>query len=128
VISLSQAQFNELANKAIDSLPSHIIDNMKNAAIIIEDEPSKEQRIRLRLSDNQTLYGLYEGVPLTNRPGNYGLVAPDKITLFKKPLEQNASTLQDLENRIKRTIWHEIAHHYGLDHQKINEIENNHNN
>ena len=99
---------------------------MRNVAIIVEEEPTEEQKKQLHLLDGQTLFGLYEGIPLTNRSGNYGLIAPDKITIFKKPLEYSATTVEDLENKIKRTVWHEIAHHYGLNHENIEKIATNH--
>lgn len=121
---ISSEQFDYLVSEAIDSLPAEYIDNMKNVAIVVEDEPSPEQRQKLHLYNGVTLYGLYEGIPLTQRSGNYSLVLPDKITIFRLPILSGSFDLDDLKANIKRTVWHEIAHHYGLDHDRISELEN----
>lgn len=123
MITISDKAFEELTAEAINTLPRHYIDNMKNVAIVIEDEPTEAQRQKLHLVNGVTLYGLYEGIPLTQRGGNYSLVLPDKITIFKNPIVQGASTMDVLRKQIKRTVWHEIAHHYGLNHDRINELE-----
>jgi len=123
MITISDEAFEELTAEAINALPRHYIDNMKNVAIVIEDEPTEAQRQKLHLVNGVTLYGLYEGIPLTQRGGNYSLVLPDKITIFKNPIVQGASTMDALREQIKRTVWHEIAHHYGLNHDRINELE-----
>ena len=107
-------------------MPKEYTDNIKNLAIIVEDEPSPEQRTKLHLVDGALLFGLYEGVPLTQRGGNYNLVLPDKITIFKKPLAKNSHNIGELREQVRRTVWHEIAHHFGLDHKRIHDLENNH--
>jgi predicted Zn-dependent protease with MMP-like domain len=120
-MQISNEQFERLVSWAIDSLPSQYIDNVNNLAFVIEDEPTEEQKQKLNLGSSNTLYGLYEGIPLTKRNGNYSLVLPDKITIFKRPILQNSENLQQLKKQIKETVWHEIAHHYGLNHQDINQ-------
>lgn len=124
MLNISNEQFEAFVSESIDSLPSQYIDNMKNVAIVIEDEPTDEQRKQLHLVNGVTLFGLYEGIPLTRRNGNYSLVLPDKITIFKNPITENSRDIESLKEQIKRTVWHEIAHHYGLDHDRINELEN----
>jgi predicted Zn-dependent protease with MMP-like domain len=84
--------------------------------------PTPEQREKLRLGGNQTLLGLYEGTPLSQRQGMTRLF-PDKITLFKIPLSHQTDTEDGLKEQIKHTLWHEIAHYYGLDHDRIRELE-----
>jgi predicted Zn-dependent protease with MMP-like domain len=96
---------------------------MNNVVVIVEDEPSQEQRERLRLCDNQTLFGLYEGIPLIARGAGYNLVPPDKITIFKDPILSLSSNIEEVRAQVKRTVWHEIAHHYGLDHDRIHSLE-----
>jgi predicted Zn-dependent protease with MMP-like domain len=91
-------------------------------AILYQELPTPEQRTQLALRHDQTLLGLYEGVPLSQRQGGTR-VLPDKITLFKLPLESRADTLAALKEDIRHTLWHEIAHYYGLDHDKIHELE-----
>jgi predicted Zn-dependent protease with MMP-like domain len=118
--------FEKIVSWAIDSLPSEYIDNLSNVAITIENDPSPEQRRKQQLRPQDSLFGLYEGVPRTQRSGRYSLVLPDRITIFKNPLEQWSNSLPELLMRTKKTVWHEIAHHYGLGHDKIHELENKH--
>jgi predicted Zn-dependent protease with MMP-like domain len=99
-------------------LPGEHVKNIKNVAILYEEEPTIEQRIRNNLHPNQTLLGLYEGVPLSERQG-MPRVLPDKITLFKGPISRQVSTLAELEEQIRHVLWHEIAHYYGLNHEDI---------
>ena len=95
----------------------------KNVAILYEDVPTPEAaRGAQKLHCNQTLSGLYQGVPLSKRQGITRLM-PDKITLFKGPLAAQANDLAELKESIRHTLWHEIAHYYGLDHDKIHELE-----
>ena len=79
--------------------------------------------ILLRNVPYQTLYGLYEGVPLTKRNAGYQFILPDRITIFKLPITQAVSSIQELKAQVKHTLWHEIAHYYGLDHDRIHQIE-----
>jgi predicted Zn-dependent protease with MMP-like domain len=122
VINVSHDQFQQLINQALESLPGEHVENIKNVAILYEDLPTPEQRQKTNLRDNQTLLGLYEGVPLSQRQG-MTRVLPDKITLFKLPLESRANTEDELKEQIRHTLWHEIAHYYGLDHDKIHALE-----
>lgn len=120
---LSESEFDDLITRAMDELPQEYIKGLKNVAIVIADEPTADQRKELQLHCNETLFGLYKGIPLTNRGNGYGMVLPDKITLFKNPLIQSSTTIEDLYRQIKHTLWHEIAHYYGLDHDRIHELE-----
>ncbi|HEY4964580.1 MAG TPA: metallopeptidase family protein [Candidatus Saccharimonadales bacterium] len=119
---VSNEEFEEILNKSLLSLPKQHVESLKNVALIVEDFPSNEQRVKLKLGGNQTLLGLYEGVPLSQRQGTTKLL-PDKITLFKIPLEAHANTLSELKEQIRHTLWHEIAHYYGLDHDAIRSLE-----
>jgi predicted Zn-dependent protease with MMP-like domain len=119
---VSNEQFQELINQALEELPGEHVKNIKNVAILYEDDPTPEQREELKLHCDQTLLGLYQGTPLSQRQGMTRLL-PDKITLFKNPLQRQASTPAELREAIRHTLWHEIAHYYGLDHGKIHELE-----
>ncbi len=119
---VSDERFQELIDQALGELPGEHVKNIKNVAILYEDVPTEDHRINTNLSDHQTLLGLYEGVPLTKRQG-MTQVLPDKITLFKRPLQWQSTSEEDLKENIKHTLWHEIAHYYGLDHDKISELE-----
>lgn len=122
MIQVSDERFQQLINQALGSLPGEHARNIKNVAILYEELPTPAQRQQLALRHDQTLLGLYEGVPLSQRQG-MTRVLPDKITLFKLPLESQADTETELQEQIRHTLWHEIAHYYGLGHDKIHELE-----
>lgn len=122
MIEISDEAFQQLIDQALGDLPGEHARNIRNVAILYEDEPTPEQRTKAALRPDQTLLGLYEGVPLSQRQGLTRLL-PDKITLFKGPLTRRAGTPAQLQEDIKHTLWHEIAHYYGLDHDRIHELE-----
>lgn len=122
MIKVSDKQFKAIVADAIDGIPSPYIDRLQNVAFIIEDTPTPQQFKKLGLRCNTLLFGLYEGVPLPQRQGTTKLL-PDKITLFKKPLQTVSKDTNDLTQRVKHTVWHEVAHYYGLDHGRIHELE-----
>jgi predicted Zn-dependent protease with MMP-like domain len=121
---VSQEQFEKLVEDGINAIPKPFIDKIDNIAFLVEDEPSQEQRRQLGLRCNQTLFGLYEGVPLPQRMGAVKIM-PDKITIFKKPIEHYAHNLDDVKKQVIHTVWHEVAHYFGLDHDRIHELERN---
>lgn len=122
MLTVSDEEFQELINKAFDSLPKMHRDRVENVAILFADEPTPEQRYELQLRHDQTLLGLYQGIPLSQRQGR-GSLYPDRITLFKLPLLAQAQDLQSLQEAIRHTLWHEIAHYYGLNHTDIHKLE-----
>jgi predicted Zn-dependent protease with MMP-like domain len=122
VQDISDDQFQELIDKAFDSLPKVHRDRVQNVAILFSDTPTLEQRHELQLRHDQTLLGLYQGVPLSQRQGRPSLF-PDRITLFKWPLLMQSHDDTSLYEAIRHTLWHEIAHYYGLNHDKIRELE-----
>lgn len=122
-MDISDEQFSQIISVAIDELPAKYISRLNNVAITYEDDPTPDQRTKLKLRCDQTLFGLYEGIPLTKRGAGYNMVLPDKITLFKNPLLSVSTSLDDLKRQTKHTLWHEIAHFFGLDHDRIHELE-----
>ncbi len=121
---LSDAEFERLINWAMDELPQDHIQNLDNVAITFADAPTPEQLEKNNVSDRQILLGLYEGIPQTARfSASYSGVVPDKITLFKNSLLAATHDDQSLFALVKRTLWHEIAHHYGLNHEHIYALE-----
>lgn len=124
-MDVSNEQFESLINQSMDELPQEYIKGLKNVVITFDDFPTQEQRQKQQLRQDQTLFGLYEGIPLTKRGAGYNLVLPDKITLFKGPLTMACHDMVGLKSQVKHTLWHEIAHHYGLGHDRIHEIERN---
>ncbi|MEK7472310.1 MAG: metallopeptidase family protein [Patescibacteria group bacterium] len=121
---VSDIEFDEVISSVMDELPQEYITGMKNVSVVIADDPDEHQRTKLKLRCHETLFGLYEGIPLTKRGSGYSLVLPDKITLFKNPLLGASQDLEQFRENTKRTLWHEIAHHYGLDHKRIHQLEN----
>jgi predicted Zn-dependent protease with MMP-like domain len=121
---ISDEVFEKLIAEVMDELPRSHMDAVKNVAIVYADEPTLEQREQLKLRGDQSLFGLYEGVPLARR-GGMTHFPPDKITIFKKPSLAYAANYDDLRAQVKHTVWHEIAHYFGLDHPAIHEIERN---
>jgi predicted Zn-dependent protease with MMP-like domain len=124
MVDIDDKSFERLTREALASLTGVHAKNISNIAIIYADIPSNEQRRQLKLRDDQTLFGLYEGVPLPFRQGQTKLI-PDKITLFKLPLSQASADIEQLKENIRHTLWHEIGHYYGLDHDRIHELESN---
>jgi predicted Zn-dependent protease with MMP-like domain len=122
-VKISDKEFSETLKDAIDAIPKPYNAHLENVAFILEDDPTPHQRIKLNLYPNETLFGLYEGVPLPYRGGTLKLL-PDKITIFKNPLLAVSQDLKELRHNIGRTVWHEVAHYYGLDHSRIHELEN----
>ena len=125
MLSISDDEFSHLIGECMDELPEQYVTGMKNVFVTYEDQPTEDQRRKQKLQAYQTLYGLYEGVPLTKRNAGYQFVLPDRITIFKLPLMQSSENLGKLKAQVKHTLWHEIAHYYGLDHDRIHEIERN---
>ena len=122
-MELTDEQFDLLISRAMDELPQHYIAGLDNVAITYDDEPTPEQKKKMKLDERHLLLGLYEGVPLTHRGSGWSGMLPDKITLFKHPILRVVSNEAELFEQVKRTLWHEIAHYYGLDHDRINEIQ-----
>lgn len=124
-MNISDEDFDGLISKAMDELPQEYIKGLNNVAILYADDPDEYQREKSHLHEHSLLLGLYEGIPLTKRGAGYTFVLPDKITLFKNPILTVAGNDEaTLFEQIKRTLWHEIAHYYGLDHDKIHSLEN----
>lgn len=121
-MEITDESFHMLIGRAFDSLPQTHRDRVKNVAIVTADEPSEIQRHDLKLHCNQTLLGLYSGVPLPQRQGREPMV-PDVITLFKLPLLAESTSEASLYENIRHTLWHEVAHYYGLDHDQIHKLE-----
>lgn len=110
------------AREVMRELSKDHINAMGDVTILIADEPNAEQREASKLQNHHVLLGLYEGIPLPYRTGNE-LAMSDTITLFRKPLLLVSKNEQNLNEQIKRTLWHEIAHLFGLEHSDIDRLE-----
>jgi predicted Zn-dependent protease with MMP-like domain len=103
--------FDELVGAALDGLPEQFASALSNVEIVVEDEP-----------EDPGLLGLYRGVPLTHRDGGYAGVLPDRISIFRGPIERMARSPQDLKRIVRETVLHELAHHFGIDDDRLHEL------
>ncbi len=119
---MNQEKFGEMVKEGIEAIPERFLEKLDNVDIVTEDKPTPYQLRKLRARKNLIIFGLYEGVPQTKR-GPYGQVLPDKITIFKGPIEKAASSEEEIREIVKNTVWHEIAHHFGMDEKRVREAE-----
>jgi len=115
-------KFEALVNEGMKAIPEEFLNKLDNVVIVIEDEPSPSQLKKLRVGYGSSLFGLYEGIP-RNRRSNYAQVVPDKITIFKRPIEDHARSEQEVREMVSNTVWHEIAHHFGLDEEEVRKAD-----
>mgnify|MGYP003394064223 CR=1 FL=1 len=123
---MKQSEFEKLVAEGYERLPQWVRDKIKNVALLIEDEPSEEVREREGLGEDETLLGLYQGIPLSARGEEYGIGAtmPDTITIYRLPILEAAETDDmDVRDVVAETIWHEFAHHFGMDEREVRERE-----
>ena len=119
---MNRARFEALAREAIETLPEEIRAHLDNVALVIEDRPAAGTEEDRDDDPDQLLLGLYEGLPLTSRDSGYGLVCPDKITLYQTNLEAVCCTAAELKKEIRLTVLHEVAHHFGIDEERLREL------
>jgi predicted Zn-dependent protease with MMP-like domain len=118
---MTRERFEELVAKAIDDLPEEFRAGLENVDVVVQDYPSKRQLARI--GRGMTLLGLYEGVPQTKRTQGYGMVLPDKIVIFHKPIQDMCRSEAEVEAEIGRVVRHEIAHHFGMGEEELRRIE-----
>ena len=114
--------FEKLVQKSIRELPEEFRKRLENVAVIVEDYPSEELTMQMDLSPEETLFGLYEGVPLTERGFFEQPLHPDRIRIFQRAIEDECESAQEIEAELKATIVHEIAHFFGMDDDYLEEI------
>ena len=116
-------RFERLIARALDELPPDVVAMLDNVDVVVADEPTPEQFDRRHAGDGEdTLFGLYEGVPLTERGSGYTMVLPDKITIYRGPLERACSSPAAIAREVRITVMHELAHHLGFDEDRLDEI------
>ncbi len=116
---VSREEFEQLVADALATLPPEILNRMDNVAITVQEWPSRNQLDSSRVPPGSTLFGLYQGVPLTRRSSHYGMVPPDRITIFRGPLTRYFATPEAIAEQVRKTVVHEIAHHFGMGEAQI---------
>jgi len=120
---MQREKFEALVARAIDNLPPEFQRKLENVDVVVEDWPTLGQLRQVKRSHPTQLLGLYQGVPQTRRGRGYGLVLPDKISIFQKPIEEQCRFGGEIEAKIEEVVRHEIAHHFGLDEKTLRKIE-----
>jgi predicted Zn-dependent protease with MMP-like domain len=122
---MTRADFEQLVADALATIPARFREALSNLAIVVEDEPSPDVLETMGIEPPDTLLGLYQGTPLTERHWDYGNTLPDRILLFQGPLERGSEDEDDLVIAVGETLIHEIGHYFGLSEEEIEEIEEN---
>jgi len=120
---MTREEFEKIVTEGIEAIPEKFLKKLKNVVIVIDDEPTPIQKEKLKLRQGWSLFGLYEGVPQISRGANYSAVLPDKITIFQKSIEAAAGDEKNIKEIVKNTVWHEIAHHFGMSEVRVRQAE-----
>jgi predicted Zn-dependent protease with MMP-like domain len=112
-VQMSRERFEELVGEALDAVPDELLKLMDNVVVLVEDDPD---------GDDRNLLGLYEGYALTSRGWDYGGVLPDRITIYRNPTLQICQTDDDVVDEVATTVVHEIAHHFGIDDERLHNL------
>ena len=119
---MNNERFESLVVRAVENLPEEFRDRLENIDVFVADRPTREQLRTAGSDEGYTLLGLYEGVPLTERSHGYGMVVPDRITIFQKPIEAICKNDSQIVAEVRRVVLHEIAHHFGIDDTRLKEL------
>ncbi len=120
---MTRERFEQLVEQALRTIPRRFRAAMKNIAVMVEDEPSPELLDEMGIGPPDTLFGLYQGTPLSERGWAYGNTLPDRIIIFQRPIEQECETEQEMVATIGETVIHEFGHYFGMSEEQIEEIE-----
>ena len=120
---MTRERFTQLVEEALQEIPRRFRKEMRNVAVVVEDEPSPELLEEMEVEPGETLFGLYQGTPLTQRDWTFGNTLPDRISIYQKPTEEACDTEEDIRNCIAETIIHEFGHYFGMSEEEIEEIE-----
>jgi predicted Zn-dependent protease with MMP-like domain len=114
--------FERLVAEALEALPEYFRGKLDNVEVVVEDWPDRETMQRAGISHPSQLLGFYHGIPQTKRTHNYGLVLPDKISIYRQPILMRCRTLEEVRQTVRRVVRHELAHHFGIDDHRLREI------
>ncbi|MBC7264928.1 MAG: metallopeptidase family protein [Chloroflexi bacterium] len=119
---MNKAEFERLVSEALDSLPPHFREKLSNVAVVVEWWPTPAELRQAGLHPSGMLFGLYQGVPLTQRGRGYNLVPPDRIVIYQGPIEIYHRRPEAIREQVRRTVMHEIAHHFGISDERLHEL------
>jgi predicted Zn-dependent protease with MMP-like domain len=122
-VKLSRREFERLVERALQRLPRSFREKLENIAVVVEDWADEETLEEMEIEPPDTLYGLYRGTDLTHRDSGYANVLPDVITIYQGPIQEDADSLADMEALVQDTVVHEIGHYFGLDDDRLEELE-----
>jgi predicted Zn-dependent protease with MMP-like domain len=120
-VRLSDQQFEQLVTEGLRMIPSAIRRHMDNIQIIIEEAPPATLLADMGIPEGDTLYGLYEGVPLDERTTEYSAF-PDRVTIYRQPLLEGFHNVDEVRREVARTVIHEVAHHFGIEEERLREL------
>jgi predicted Zn-dependent protease with MMP-like domain len=120
---MTRAAFERLVAEAVTLIPARFRREMKNLALVVEEEPSAELLEEMEIEPPDSLYGLYQGTPLPERTWSFGNTLPDRITLFQRPIEEDCEDEDEIRVVIGETLIHEVGHYFGLSEDEIEAIE-----
>lgn len=120
---MTRQRFEQLVTEAVTLIPRRFRREMHNLAVIVEDEPEASLLAEMEIEPPDSLYGLYQGTPLTERNAGYGNYLPDVITIFQGPIEEDSEDEDDIRAVIGETLIHEVGHYFGLSEDEIEDIE-----
>ena len=120
---MQKDRFEALVTRALDALPAEFSSRLDSVDVMVEDWPTPRQIRDAGLRTRIQLLGLYEGIPQTERGSGNNLVLPDRITIFQKPIESICVDDKEIEAEVQKVVWHEVAHHFGIDDDAIRMIE-----
>jgi predicted Zn-dependent protease with MMP-like domain len=120
---MTRHEFERLVAEAVTLIPARFRREMKNLAVVVEDEPSAELLAEMEVEPPDSLYGLYQGTPLTERTWAYGNTLPDRITIYQRSIEDDCEDEDEMRAVIGETLIHEVGHYFGLSEEEIEEIE-----
>ena len=119
---VDEEQFYDLVGEALESIPRKFHDALDNVEILVEEWPSWNTMRLAKVRSKYQLLGFYHGVPLTERTTGYNLITPDKISIYRRPIEAQVDTLEDLRALVHRVVLHEVAHYFGISDDRLLEI------
>jgi predicted Zn-dependent protease with MMP-like domain len=120
---MTRERFTELVEEALRDIPRRFRRAMKNVAVVVEDEPPPALLEELEIEPPDTLFGLYQGTPLTERTWSHGNALPDRISIYQQPIEAECADDEEIRECVAETVIHEFGHYFGLSEEEIEEIE-----